>query len=407
MRVREGLDLTYCTNIHAGETWDDVRSSVEEYALPLRASLSPDQPFGLGLRLSALAAAELVQGGALQEFKSFLAEHSLYVAVINGFPYGSFHGDVVKAHVFAPDWQDPARLAYTLNLAKALSVLLPDSMDGGISTIPLSYKPWVGTQVSAWPSLCEHLATFAAELVHLRESTGRLLHLDIEPEPSGLVETTEELVAFFQGPLMDYGAPLLASRLAVSLARARELLLEHIQVCFDVCHVAIQFEDPIASLKQLKSAGIRIGRVQVSSAVCVSLEPDTDEEGLQSMLAPLDDHIYLHQVVERSSSGSLRRFTDLGDAVAERREGTAAEWRIHFHVPLFLEQLGSMRSTQSESARVLRFVAVNAVTTHLEIETYTWSVLPEELRLALPASIERELEWAFEQMPRTERCRRP
>ena len=244
----------------------------------------------------------------------------------------------------------------------------------------------------------------AAELVRLRASTGRLIHLDIEPEPSGLVENTDELLAFFRGPLLEHGAPALAKCLGVSSSEAQDLLREHVQVCFDVCHIAIQFEEPVASLQRLQQEGIGIGRIQVSSAVCAKLEPHTSRAELEERLAPFADRIYLHQVVERGEDGTLRRFADLGDALASRCEGRRAEWRIHYHVPLFTEHLAGLVSTQAENARVLGFITANDVTKHLEVETYTWHVLPKELKLDLPSSIERELRWVLEQVPVAELC---
>ncbi len=408
MWIKPGeLDLTYCTNIHAGESWSAVRASLGEFAVPLKAKLSPKAPFGLGLRLSAVAAAELVQGTNLQEFKGFLDQHGMYVAVMNGFPFGSFHGEVVKTDVFAPDWRSAARLQYTLDLVKSLSVLLPDDATGGVSTIPLSYKPWIGdAAAAAWPALCSNLAELTAELVQLRQRTGKLIHLDIEAEPNGLVENTDELVAFFRGPMREFAASALAERLKVSVMEANDLLREHIQVCFDVCHMAIQFEDSVESLKRLKNEGIKIGRLQISSALRVLLDESTDQVELEQRLAPFMDRIYLHQVVERRTSGDLRRFADLDEALASPLPGGQAEWRIHFHVPLFNEQVDKLLSTQAENVRVLRYAMQEEVTAHLEVETYTWHVLPEPMKIDLLSSIERELCWVHEQLLEDAPCTR-
>lgn len=398
MWVKPGLlDLTYCTNIHAGESWSEVRASVEQHALPLKEHLSPKAPFGLGLRLSAQAARELRVGDALQEFKSFLDAHGLYVAIVNGFPFGNFHGEIVKTKVFAPDWQDPARLAYTLDLAWILNELLPNQMIGGISTIPLSYKPWLHEEdTSTWLSICTHLAAMVAELVHLRRVTGKLIHVDLEPEPSGLLETTDEIIAFFSGPLATLGAIALAELLEIPGAEAQQLLREHIQVCFDVCHVAVQFEDPVSSIKLLQASGIGIGRLQISSALRIPILRASTHEDLKQQLAPLVDPIYLHQVVERDVSGTLQRFPDLEDALAQHQAEFQAEWRVHFHVPLFLEGFDTLLTTQSETIRVLRLATEQNITAHLEVETYTWHVLPAQLRLDLQSSIQRELQWTLE-----------
>ncbi len=393
MWIKPGrLDLTYCTNIHAGESWAEVERSLHSYAPPLKARLSPDAPFGLGLRLSAAAASELLLEDRLPRFRAWLDGHGLYVALLNGFPYGSFHGEAVKTEVFAPDWRSPERVLYTLDLAHILSRLLPGGMDGGISTLPFSYKPWVPNVAEAWPTFAAHLAEVAAALVGIHRRTGSLLHLDLEPEPDGLLETTAELVAFFDGPLREEAAPVLADRLACSLDEARRLLRDHIRVCFDSCHMAIQFEDAAASIALLRAHGIFIGRLQISSAVRLPPGGRPSEQ-----LAPFArDSVYLHQVVARDRRGVLYRFPDLPDALAAAVP--PSEWRVHFHVPLFTERHGEALSTQAENRALLALAAAGDVSPHLEIETYTWDVLPEPLRGDLLGSIEREYRWVLDSL---------
>ena len=46
--------LTYCTNIHAGGDWPEVRDALARTSL-VRRQVAPDRPFGVGLRLSAVA----------------------------------------------------------------------------------------------------------------------------------------------------------------------------------------------------------------------------------------------------------------------------------------------------------------------------------------------------------------
>ncbi len=405
MWIKPGeLDLTYCTNIHAGESWDEVRASVAEFALPLKRSCSPNAPFGLGLRLSALAATELLRGDRLAEFKDFLDANNFYVALINGFPFGSFHGERVKTRVFAPDFRDPARVRYTLDLVNILSRLLPEGIDGGISSIPLSYKPWIAGSSfedsedrAAWSAIVANVVAVAEHLVHLRTTTGRLVHLDIEPEPNGLVETTPELIEFFTGPLQRFGAPLLASRLGISLDAATQHLRDHIQVCFDSCHMAIQFEDVAQSVATLKAHGIGIGRLQISSALRVLFDGSaTQRQAIHDHLASLDNGVYLHQVIERDADGVLRRFPDLDEALAASADSRPREWRIHFHVPLFTEQYGIALATQAENRSLIALVASEDITQHLEIETYTWNVLPARLKTDLLTSIDREFRWVLD-----------
>lgn len=400
MWIKPGvLDLTYCTNIHPGETWKEVRANVEQFGSELKNSLSPTKPFGIGLRLSALAAEELLQGTELDEFKSFLDTHGLYVAVLNGFPFGSFHCVAIKSAVFAPDWQDDARLQYTLNLVKILVRLVPAGGDGGISTSPLSYKPWLtpdGISTESMAKIVSNLVCTAEAMARAHQESGCLIHLDIEPEPDGLVENTQELIRFFEEQLCPAGAPLLAESMRISLQEANQLLLEHIRVCFDTCHMAVEYEDAAEAFRQFADRGIKIGRIQVSSALCAEFgRPDASREEVLSQLEPFVESVYLHQVIERNANGALHHYTDLGHALESAKESAASEWRIHYHVPIFTGDYGLLSSNQETNRSILAAVVRDGITSHLEIETYTWDVLPAPLKTELVPSIVREYQWVL------------
>src|SRR5215203_1623362 len=219
------LHLTYCTNIHPADGWDAVLSSLRRHAPALRRRFAPTSPFGVGLRLSARDAAGLLTGTNLSEFRRMLDDEGLYVAVINGFPYGPFHGTAVKASVYAPDWRDPARVSYTLDLIRILQALVPAGVDGGVSTAPLSYKPWMaGADSDGWETMTRNVVRIAERLAQIHQDTGALLHLDIEPEPDCSIENTDETLEFFQRRLLPTGAPLLARALHVSESAATDLL---------------------------------------------------------------------------------------------------------------------------------------------------------------------------------------
>ena len=132
--------LTYCTNVHPADGWDAVLANLEEYGPALKQRLGPKAAFGLGLRLSSKDSCELLQNDRLQRFKEMLDREGLYVAIINGFPYGPFHGEVIKSAVFAPDWREEARVEYTLRLVDILSELLPEDVDGGIARMLLLHR---------------------------------------------------------------------------------------------------------------------------------------------------------------------------------------------------------------------------------------------------------------------------
>ncbi len=393
---RDGhLHLTYCTNIHAADGWTAVFDNLRRYAPALKRRFSPDAPFGIGLRLSARDAREL-RDGHLDAFRAWLDAEGLYVALVNGFPYGAFHGTPVKADVYAPDWRDDARVAYTLDLIAILARLLPRGIDGGVSTAPLSYKTWLQAgDETAWTTIVANVVRVAAALVEARRAHGADIHLDIEPEPDCTIENTDETIAFFRDRLLPIGAPMLARALGIDEAVARAHLLDRIRVCFDCCHFAVEFEDPIAAIDRLTGAGIRIGRVQLSSALRVPL-PNEPEHTRQTVdrLRPFADATYLHQVVARRDDG-LEHFPDLGDAIASCHGRCGSEWRIHFHVPLFTREYDDLASTQEDVRAVIAAAKARGFTRHLEIETYTWDVLPGGLKIDLLESIGREYEWVL------------
>ncbi len=395
--------LTYCTNIHPGNGWDEVEANIRRFGPALRHRLSPSKPFGLGLRLSARDAREMLEGNRLAEFRAFLDAEGLYVALINGFPHGSFHRTVVKADVYAPDWRDDERVRYTLDLVRILGALLPDGVDGGVSTAPLSYKPWIlRPNAQNWTTFVSNVACVADALVSLRKNHGKLIHLDIEPEPDCLIERSDELVDFFEQHLMPEGGPLLAAAAGCSVDEACEHLREHVRICFDCCHFAVEFEDPQAALDRLKTAGIKVGRVQLSSALTVTFpEEEAAASAVTERLRRFADSTYLHQVIERRNGQELRHFADLDEALRIGRPPAGTEWRIHFHVPLFAASYDGLGSTQEYVRTILATAAQTRFAGHFEIETYTWEVLPAGLKIDLLESIGREYEWVLENFPIT------
>lgn len=394
------LHLTYCSNIHPGNGWPEVFGNLQKYAPALKSILSPDAPFGLGLRLSAKESETLLQEDEIDRFRSFLDENGLYVFTLNGFPFGAFHRQRVKAGVFAPDWRTEDRVRYTLRLIEILKCLLPDGIDGGISTSPLTYKRWmIPNDPGTWETIIHHLIRVAVALACAKRETGKVLHLDIEPEPDGLIENSAEAIDLFQKYLLPIGAPLLAAALSCSINRAEEILLEHIRICYDTSHMAVEYEEMESALDRLERAGIGIGKVQIGAALKVTLPENRDElKRLSDRLRPFSESIYLHQVIERRSKELLHRHADLSDLFPIEMNGAAREWRIHFHLPLFMPDAESLQSTRDETAGVLRLLAQRELTSHLEIETYTWEILPPGLKRDLMESIAEEYRWVLEQM---------
>ncbi|ADO44095.1 metabolite traffic protein EboE [Ketogulonicigenium vulgare] len=384
-----GAHLTYCSNIHPAESWPETFAALSHHIPPIKAQVAPDAPFGIGLRLSARAAAELAGGDALDEFRAYLRDANAYVFTINGFPYGDFHGTRVKEQVYAPDWQSADRLTYTNRLADILAALLPDDVEtGSISTVPGSFAPWAKGNEAA---MAEGLITATAHLVALRARTGKTITLALEPEPWCFLETVAEAVAFFRAHLhSDAAAYRLAALSGLTVTDAATALRRHLGLCYDVCHAALAYEDAAGSVKALQRAGIGIFKLQLSSALrFAAITPDS-----AARLRPFDEPTYLHQVIERAEGGSARKWPDLGAALAEIDSAMGREWRVHFHVPLFLPQMDGFDTTQDMLRQILALHRSAGISAHLEVETYTWDVLPAAYRnQPLPDAIARELNW--------------
>lgn len=398
---RPNFHLTYCTNIHPGESWEEIFAQLKAHVPELKNRLAPEQPFGIGLRLSAQAAVQLQEADHLPAFKQWLAEKDLYVYTMNGFPYGSFHRQRVKDQVYAPDWRSEERVEYTVNLARLLAELVPDGMDGGISTSPLSYKLWLDSpplEEEVFRAASINLARVALEMARILEEHGKELHLDIEPEPDCLLENTEETVRFFNDWLLPAGGTFLADEHGLSRAEAEEMLRNHIRVCYDTCHFAVEYEDPAEAIQRFREEGIRIGKVQLSAALKVQLGASEEERATTaSRLQAFEESTYLHQVIERRDDGSLHHYSDLSEALPNINNKAAREWRIHYHVPIFVDSFDSLHSTRDDIIRSLKQFRDNSDCRHFEIETYTWEVLPEELKADVTESIEREYRWVLEQ----------
>jgi hypothetical protein len=401
MNIGKGYHLTYCTNIHPGETWATTFDTLKTFVLPIKANISPNKPFGIGLRLSGAVSEELEQGNNLPAFKDWLDDHGLYVHIINGFPYGSFHGTAVKDQVHQPAWTTTERLDYTKRLARILSFLLPEELDGGISTSPLSYKPWLNADAEKTEAVLQkcthHLALLVEDLMHRRGHTGKLIHIDIEPEPDGLLETSAEFINYYDNWLLPQVSDYLQSRLGISQANAYEAVKTHIRLCYDVCHFALAYEEPEAVLNQLEKRGLKVGRVQISAALKADLPPNpADRQELARQFQKFSESTYLHQVVVRNADNTLTQYPDLPPALENIMNPQATEWRSHFHVPVFLDRYHQLQSTQAEIVKVLKILESRPFTKYLEVETYTWDVLPPEIKQDLGTSIQRELEWVLQ-----------
>ncbi len=357
-RHRDGtlVHLAYCTNVHQAEDLDGVLAQLARFGEPVRERLGVAR-LGIGLWLARPVAAELAGDlAAVGRLKRELAARGLEVVTFNGFPYQGFHDPVVKHKVYRPDWAAPERTRYTLDLARLLAQLLPDdAVRGSVSTLPLGWRTdWRGDD-----GQLEVLAKGLAE-------QDRPVRVAFEPEPGCVIETTAQAAALLS-----------------------EVDKERLGVCLDTCHLAVGFEDPAAALGRLEAAGLAVVKLQASAAL-EAAEPNdpATRVALKSFVEPR----FLHQSNEGAPPGA----DDLDLALAGGLPGRTS-WRVHFHVPLHADPAPPLTSTRPVLAATLAelFGGVAARTDHVEVETYTWQVLPNAPAddAGLVAGIAAELDW--------------
>jgi hypothetical protein len=391
--------LTYCTNIHAGDTWPDHFAKLQENIPVIKQRISPVEPFGIGLRLSNVASLELRKQENLEAFKKWLDQNNCYVFTMNGFPYGGFHNTVVKDNVHAPDWLSPDRVQYTIRMAQILAALLPEGVDGGISTSPLSYKFWHKDNdlPDVYQKATLHLLDVVDQLIKINRVTGKLIHIDIEPEPDGLLGNGTDFLQWYLQYLIPMGTTFVQDRYSVNEDEAAAIIREHVQICYDVCHFAVNFENHHHIIQQLKSLGIKTGKIQISAALKGALsDDDSERKKVIDTFSRFNEPVYLHQVVAKKNDGKLLLYPDMPLALADSNNKDVVEWRAHYHVPLFVDSYGVLESTQGDIETVLGIHEADPFTFHLEVETYTWEVLPQEMRLPISESISRELKWVID-----------
>jgi hypothetical protein len=378
VQLKHGRHLAYCTNIHRGEGWAETLGALERYTLEVRRQVCAGKPYAIGLRLSDRASRELIEPAALSGFRRWLERNNCYVFTINGFPYGRFHGTRVKEQVYSPDWTSGQRLEYTNRLFDILVELLPEGMEGSVSTVPCSFKEFItdreqeaAMRANLWECI-EHVSALSAR-------KGKELHLGLEPEPLCFLETSAETVRFFDQMREDRPGD---ERLAI-----------HLGVNYDTCHLAVEFEEPRQAVGRLKAGGIRLSKIHLSSALKVRPSAET-----RQWLRAFADDVYFHQVVERRLDGTIRRFRDLDLALESPFELGGAElpeWRIHFHIPLHSQPDRLFDSTSDHLLGVLELLESDPeLCSHLEMETYTWEVMPPEMRnRSVVAQLVSEYQW--------------
>ncbi len=397
MDLGHGLGLlTYSTLVHPGDTWPEMWDSLTTYVPQVKQRVSPNDPFGVSLRISAASAETLTSDAAERErLKAFLADNDMYLYTVNAFPYGPFKNTIVKEQVYEPDWRSDERAVYTMQVADILAEVAAPGIEPTIQSPPLGFKPRVtGPDVVA--AFTRQVIRVVAHLVRLEQRTGRTVRLALEPEPACFLETTDEALDYFANHLYAAEAQAsLAAQTGLAEADAAAALRNHLGMVYDICHQAVEYEDIGTSLGRLADAGIPVFKLQEAAAVRV---PEVTQATVGA-LRRFADTVYLTQTVERRN-GELTHYLNLEDAFdAWDRDPGPREWRTHFHVPVFLDDLGDFKTTRFAIEDALEFHRNNKLSPHLEIETYTWDVLPEHLKTGdIVDYVTLEIEWVREQL---------
>jgi hypothetical protein len=397
MNLGHGLGhLTYSTLVHQTDTWEQLWQSVNTYLPAVKARVAPDQRFGVCLRTSAPAAAALMADARKRAtLKQFFADQDLYLYTANAFVYGVFKQQVIKEDVYEPDWQTPERRDYTKQVATLLAELAPAGVRPSIQSAPLGFKP-KGTGAAVVEAYTTNVIDVVAHLVALAQQTGTVVTLGLEPEPRCYLETTDETIAYFATHLF---APQTTERLAkatgLHAADAAAAMRTHMGVVFDIGHQAVGYEDIPASLQKLVDAGVQIVKLQEAASMYIPAVTQPIVDALQ----PFATTIYLSQTCQRKD-GAMTWFLNLEDAFADwYRNPGPREWRTHFHVPVFLDDLGAFGTTRFALEQALAFHKKTPLSTHLEIETYTWDVLPQHLKTGdIVEYVTREIDWVKGQL---------
>lgn len=388
-------EFGYCTNVHAGGTLQQVLDSLDQYAVAVREQVSSGGRLQVGLWFGEQAAQSLLSKDQSSRLRQWLDERDLVTYTINGFPQGDFHRPVVKHDVYQPTWLCQSRARHTQSLALLLQALLPEGKPGSISTLPLGWPhaPW---HADDYRLAADHLLSVARFLDRLSQQRGSEIVLALEPEPGCLLDTAGDVLEFFEKYLL--------SGPDAQVAR------QYLTVCHDICHSCVMFEPQQMALDRYRGAGIRVGKVQVSSAIHVPWDQVVDQPSAQdSMLQQVQSFSepkYLHQTTRCDPHGHLESFSeDLTLALTDWIKGErlpTRPWRIHFHLPIFVNRFEHLTSTASdiqeacnylEKHRHTQVAQCDWFTGHYEVETYAWTVLPPQLASTdLADGIARELQ---------------
>jgi hypothetical protein len=282
-----------------------------------------------------------------------------------------------------------------MQVADILAEIGGANVNPSIQSPPLGFKPRVtGPDVVA--AYTRQVIRVVAHLVKLEQRTGRTVTLALEPEPYCFLETTEEALEYFKNHLYATDSVRsIVTQTGLSKPQAEAALRNHLGMVYDICHQAVEYEDIGASLRALADAGIPVFKLQEAAALHM---PKVTQKTVDA-LRPYADTVYLTQTIERRN-GKITRYLNLEDAFAAwDKDPGPREWRTHVHVPVFLDDLGEFKTTRFAIEDALAFHKKYKLSPQLEIETYTWDVLPDNLKTGdIVEYVQREIEWVKSQL---------
>ncbi|QLE02970.1 metabolite traffic protein EboE [Galbibacter sp. BG1] len=392
MYINGAFHLSYCTNVHRAETWTELFSVLNDHIPTIKDKISKENPFGISLRLSQKASQELSEDNNLDIFKDWLLIHNLYVFSINGVVFGKMHENNIKDLVYAPDWSSKDRLRYTRRLIKQLCAIMPENVTGSITTSPIGYRYWYSNEEEVnkcYIKSAKNLIKLVAELYNLECDTGKYIHLDLKPESNSLLSNSTQVIDFFRAYLLPTGVEVLPQLIDRISQDVEDIVLRYINICYNVSDFFMAFEEPSFTFKRFKHTKIKVGKIQLSSILRLMMH-ENNKEQILNLFSKFNQDRFLHHVSEKIGE-TVITYPDLMDVV--QRHSEIEELRAQFKIPVYIDKFYALGSNQDQIVDVIRYLKVNNVCDQIEVETYTWELLPEELKTNLISSLAEELIW--------------
>jgi len=371
-----GACVGYSTNVHPGDSLDELWASLED-AEAVRRLVDPERPLPVELRLSLPVTRALAADARLTDrLAKTLGDKGLRAVSVSAFSPLPFHGTPVKENAYLPRWDAEERVVFSQQVADVLAVFgPPDAPLLSFSTLAGILKHHV-TSPGTDAVVARNMARVALHCHRVAQRTGRKMVMALEPEPGLSYETTDEVIAYFTGPLDRAFADVLRGA-AGSAERAVALGRDLIGVNYDYCHQSIEYEDNPTSLRRLADAGIRLYKSHAANAMRVT-DPLNNPRAWRA-LEPFAESIFPHQVIGADAAG--RRaffcmdlpyvFTPEGRRELETRG--VREIRIHYHVPVFGSFHPDIETTVEGTWAGVAAFGKLAPEAPLIVECYTWS----------------------------------